>query len=88
MVAEERADEGGSFEPSEIAAFRRRLMAWYRTYARVLPWRGVQDAYRTWVSEIMLQQTRVAAVLEHYDRFLRKFPTLLALALAPEEEVL
>ena len=63
-------------------------MAWYRVYARVLPWRGVQDPYRTWVSEVMLQQTRVAAVLEHYQRFLEKFPTLLALALAPEAEVL
>ena len=63
-------------------------MAWYRVYARVLPWRGVQDPYRTWVSEVMLQQTRVAAVLEHYQRFLERFPTLLALALAPEAEVL
>ena len=73
---------------TEASEFRRRLAAWYRTYARDLPWRGVQDPYRTWVSEIMLQQTRVAAVLEHYDRFLARFPTLLALALAPEAEVL
>ncbi len=73
---------------SEIAEFRRRLMAWYRTYARSLPWRGIQDPYQTWVSETMLQQTRVAAVLEHYHLFLRKFPTLVALALAPEAEVL
>ena len=63
-------------------------MGWYREYARELPWRGVADAYRTWVSEVMLQQTRVAAVLEHYERFLRQFPTLVALALAPETEVL
>lgn len=68
--------------------FRALLMAWYRRHARVLPWRGVQDPYRTWVSEVMLQQTRVAAVLEHYDRFLERFPTLLALALAAEDEVL
>lgn len=68
--------------------FRASLMAWYRNHARVLPWRGVQDPYRTWVSEVMLQQTRVAAVLEHYDRFLERFPTLVALALAPEPEVL
>src|ERR1700750_1019851 len=63
-------------------AFRRRLMNWYRTHARELPWRGITDPYRTWVSEVMLQQTRVAAVIEHYHAFLRRFPTILALALA------
>ncbi len=68
--------------------FRRKLMNWYRSHARELPWRGVSDPYRTWVSEVMLQQTRVAAVVEHYERFLRRFPTILALALALEEEVL
>lgn len=68
--------------------FRRRLMNWYRSHARALPWRGINDPYRTWVSEVMLQQTRVAAVIEHYERFLRRFPTMLALALAPEAEVL
>ena len=57
-------------------------------HARVLPWRGVHDPYRTWVSEIMLQQTRVAAVIEHYQRFLAQFPTVVALALAQEAEVL
>jgi A/G-specific adenine glycosylase len=69
-------------------AFRRRLMNWYRMHARELPWRGITDPYRTWVSEVMLQQTRVAAVIEHYHAFLRRFPTVLALALASEEEVL
>src|ERR1700722_1780445 len=68
--------------------FRRRLMSWYRTHARELPWRNVSDPYRTWLSEVMLQQTRVAAVVEHYQSFLRHFPTILALALAPEAEVL
>ena len=63
-------------------------MAWYRMHARTLPWRGIVDPYRTWVSEIMLQQTRVAAVIEHYAVFLTKFPTVVALALAPEEDVL
>ncbi len=63
-------------------------MAWYRTHARELPWRGVSDPYRTWVSEIMLQQTRVSAVIEHYNAFLQRFPTLIALALAPEDQVL
>src|SRR5271168_4810521 len=72
----------------DAALFRRKLMSWYRRHARELPWRGVSDPYRTWLSEVMLQQTRVAAVVEHYERFLRKFPTMLALALAPESEVL
>ncbi|MDR3744707.1 MAG: A/G-specific adenine glycosylase [Acidobacteriaceae bacterium] len=68
--------------------FRRRLMKWYRANARVLPWRGITDPYRTWVSEIMLQQTRVAAVIDYYNEFLRRFPTLVSLALAEEEDVL
>jgi A/G-specific adenine glycosylase len=68
--------------------FRRKLMSWYRSHARELPWRGVTDPYRTWLSEIMLQQTRVAAVIDHYESFLRKFPTILSLALASESEVL
>jgi A/G-specific adenine glycosylase len=72
----------------EPAGFRRRLMAWYRLHARALPWRGTTDPYHTWVSETMLQQTRVAAVLDHYAEFLRRFPTLVSLALAPEAEVL
>ena len=72
-------------EPKE---FRRLLMGWYRTEARVLPWRGTRDPYHIWVSEIMLQQTRVAAVIEHYNEFLRRFPTLISLSLAPEADVL
>ena len=68
--------------------FRRRLMTWYRLHARTLPWRGTSNPYRIWVSEIMLQQTRVAAVIDHYNEFLRRFPTLVSLALAPEADVL
>jgi A/G-specific adenine glycosylase len=63
-------------------------MEWYRVHARKLPWRGAIDPYCIWLSEIMLQQTRVAAVIEHYHDFLVKFPTLLSLALAPEQDVL
>lgn len=63
-------------------------MSWYRSHARELPWRGISDPYRTWVSEVMLQQTRVAAVIDHYEEFLLRFPTILALALAAEAEVL
>ncbi len=69
-------------------AFGRCLLNWYWLNARDLPWRRGHDPYRTWVSEIMLQQTRVAAVLEHYQVFLQHFPTVFALALAPEEDVL
>lgn len=68
--------------------FRERLRRWYRESARVLPWRGVEDAYATWVSEVMLQQTRVATVIERYTEFMERFPTVAALAAAEEQEVL
>jgi len=61
------------------------LLPWFRLNARDLPWRRTQDPYPIWVSEIMLQQTRVAAVLGYYDRFLRLFPNVHALAQAPED---
>lgn len=61
------------------------LLAWYRSNARDLPWRRTDDPYRIWVSEIMLQQTRVAAVLGYYARFLETFPSVEALAAAPED---
>ena len=65
-----------------------RLLRWYDQNARTLPWRGIQDPYRTWVSEIMLQQTRVETVIGYYARFLEAFPTLEALAEADEADVL
>src|ERR1700689_2428460 len=64
------------------------LLEWYERNKRDLPWRRSKNPYAIWVSEIMLQQTRVAVVVERYRSFLERFPTLLALALAPEEEVL
>jgi len=67
---------------------RRVLLAWYSTHRRELPWRATRDPYRIWVSEVMLQQTRVAAVLDHYRLFLQAFPTVEALASASEAEVL
>jgi A/G-specific adenine glycosylase len=67
---------------------RRALLGWYAANKRDLPWRRTQDPYRIWVSEIMLQQTRVAAVLGYYKRFLKTFPTVKALAKADEAEVL
>jgi A/G-specific adenine glycosylase len=70
------------------ARFRRKLLAWYDAHRRELPWRENTDPYRVWVSEIMLQQTRVAAVLEHYAKFMKRFPTIAALASAREQSVL
>jgi A/G-specific adenine glycosylase len=68
--------------------WRKRLLAWYDRNGRDLPWRRDRDPYRVWVSEIMLQQTRVAAVLEHYRIFLQRFPTVQELAAARESSVL
>jgi A/G-specific adenine glycosylase len=68
--------------------FARCLLAWYDEHARDLPWREDRDPYRVWLSEVMLQQTRVAAVLEHYRLFLKRFPTVQKLAAAREALVL
>ena len=68
--------------------FRRRLLAWFDAHKRELPWRRDRDPYRVWLSEIMLQQTRVAAVIEHYGRFLKRFPTISKLAAARQASVL
>ena len=59
------------------------LLEWYDRCARVMPWRGIHDPYRTWVSESMLQQTRVETVLSYYPRFLERFPSVSALAEVP-----
>jgi A/G-specific adenine glycosylase len=78
-----------SFFPiSQPRQFRQRLLAWYDLHARDLPWRADPDPYRVWISEIMLQQTRVAAVLDHYREFLRRFPTVEKLAAARQASVL
>lgn len=76
------------FPPRTLAKFQQRLLRWFRAHRRALPWRESRDPYRVWVAEIMLQQTRIAAVLPYYDRFLAKFPTVESLACAREEEVL
>src|SRR5271163_3083578 len=64
------------------------MLAWYEAHGRDLPWRANRDPYRVWLSEIMLQQTRVAAVIEHYQEFLQRFPTVEKLAAARENSVL
>jgi A/G-specific adenine glycosylase len=71
--------------PGEIAD---RLLPWYGQNARTLPWRGVNDPYATWVSEVMLQQTRVDTVIPYYTRWLPLFPNISALAQAPQQAVL
>ena len=73
---------------SQLRSLRRTLLRWYDTNRRDLPWRRNRNPYSVWVSEIMLQQTRVAAVLDHYARFLRRFPTVKVLAAARESSVL
>jgi A/G-specific adenine glycosylase len=73
---------------SRQLVFRRQLLAWYARHARPLPWRESRDPYRVWISEVMLQQTRVVAVIGHYEEFLRRFPTVRKLAAAREASVL
>src|SRR4051812_42469172 len=68
--------------------FRRRLLRWYRHHGRDLPWRRTRDPYAIVVSEIMLQQTQVGAVLKFYQPWLQRFPTFASLAAASESQVL
>src|SRR6516165_4829103 len=72
----------------KMARMRRELLTWYDRSRRDLPWRRTKDPYAIWVSEIMLQQTRVAAVIEKYKGFLERFPTVKTLAEADEQDVL
>src|SRR5919106_4923754 len=73
--------------PSDRQWFRRRLLAWYRANGRDLPWRRTDDPYHILVSEVMLQQTQVDRVLPKYHEWLDKYPSLAALAAAPEQDV-
>ena len=75
-------------DASWIDGVRRRLVDWYREAGRTLPWRADRDAYRILVSELMLVQTTVAAVIPYFERFLRRFPDIRTLAEADEQEVL
>ncbi len=74
--------------PEKIARIRQKLLDWYTLNRRDLPWRRTPNPYAVWVSEIMLQQTRVAVVVQRFQAFLARFPTVLALALAREQDVL
>jgi A/G-specific adenine glycosylase len=73
--------------PARLRPFRRRLLAWYGRHRRRLPWREARTPYAILVSEFMLQQTQVSRVVDFYTRFLRRYPTLEALAAAPPEAV-
>jgi A/G-specific adenine glycosylase len=78
----------GQAAGAQTERIRRHLLAWYDANRRDLPWRRSHDPYAIWVSEIMLQQTRVAVVIDRYQVFLDRFPTLESLAAAPEQDVL
>lgn len=75
-------------QQDQILEFQASLLTWYRLAKRDLPWRRSRDPYAIWVSEIMLQQTRVAAAIPYYERFLTRFPNFAALAAASESELL
>ena len=81
------AADDGSPPPQARRRFRRTLLNWYAAHGRDLPWRRTDDPYHILVSEIMLQQTQVERVLPKYDEWLKKFPSLAALAAAPDDEV-
>ena len=70
-------------DAAKVAGLRGRLLEWYAQHRRNLPWRQSANPYAIWVSEIMLQQTRVAVVAVRYQEFMTRFPTLISLALAP-----
>jgi A/G-specific adenine glycosylase len=76
------------FDSNWFSRFRRNLRRWYERNARNLPWRNTSNPYRIWISEIMLQQTTVVAVVPYYQKFLKRFPTVRKLAEASEDEVL
>jgi A/G-specific adenine glycosylase len=82
-----KARSGAPIAPSARQKFRRRLLEWYRRNGRDLPWRKTTDPYHILVSEVMLQQTQVDRVLPKYREWLDKYPTLEALAAAPERDV-
>ncbi|MCA9126440.1 MAG: A/G-specific adenine glycosylase [Planctomycetales bacterium] len=73
---------------SDLPKLRRQLKKWFANHRRDLPWRSTHDPYSIWVSEVMLQQTQVATVLEYYKRFLNRFPDVASLAAADEQSVL
>jgi len=78
---------GASLTPARARRIREHLLSWYDVHRRDLPWRRTRDAYAIWISETMLQQTRVETVIPYYERFLARFPDVESLADADQEEV-
>jgi len=76
------------YNEEQMSYFSSHLLEWYHTHKRDLPWRRSKNPYYIWISEVMLQQTRVDTVIPYFHRFVEQFPTVEALALAPEEDVL
>ena len=68
--------------------FRNALLKWFKKHQREMPWRGINDPYKIWVSEVMLQQTQVKKVVDYYERFIERFPNVQTLAAAPLQDVL
>ena len=84
-----RASSGGPILPAVLDNFAHRLLTWFDDHGRKhLPWQQDIDAYRVWVSEIMLQQTQVSTVIPYFERFMEAFPTVGTLAAAPVDDVL
>jgi A/G-specific adenine glycosylase len=79
---------GSSFDLEMTPSFSELLLNWYKVHARVLPWRGHPDPYAVWVSEIMLQQTRVETVTPYFNAWMQRFPDIPSLANAEEQDVL
>ena len=73
---------------TQVIVDQKTLIDWYNINKRDLPWRKNRDAYRIWISEVMLQQTTVAAVIPYYEKFINRFPTIKKLAAAAEPEVI
>ena len=74
--------------PKEIEKFQQALLLWYKKNKRTLPWRESKNPYHIWISEVMAQQTRLETVIPYYERFLKKYPSIEALANAKDEELL
>ncbi len=81
-------NNSGLMDAAQKRRFRTAVLNWYETYGRKLPWRESADPYRIWLSEIMLQQTTVAAVVPYFERFTARFPDVASLAAAPIDDVL
>jgi len=88
MPAQRRPHAPLEIDPARRREFSRRLRIWFRKHGRDLPWRRTRDPYRVLVSELMLQQTQVSRVVDYYERFLTRFPTLTHVAEAPRRDVL